>query len=267
MSFHMFERTNLLPHTLGHYIPTFAQLHHLCAKINAVAFNPAHTWTIWPTTNNPPPTTLHTTLLTLNTSILSPNISSEGWQTFAQLSTVGQELSSCKTDENWTNNKQNKVRGAKTHNKKLSSQPYTPSLSYNMSTLVLSRSPPSATLSFHNMYRFGGAQCAKTNNSSSNAVPTTKEGGLKFFFPQPTVFEIFLVVKIEKHCSIVFLSFYVSKLFPNIIYYNKASFIFSFSFFFPLLLIFVDNVIYFFVSMHLCIELTISLLNFVPVSI
>ena len=51
-----------------------------------------------------------------------------------------------------------------------------------------------------------------------------------FFFQQPTVFEFFLVVTIEKHCAIVSLSFYVSKLFPDIIYYNKASFIISFTF-------------------------------------
>ncbi len=183
MLIHRFDPTNLILLNSGHSLLTFAQLRHLCQKFYAVAFNPVHKWPIWPTTHNRPPPTLHTTLHTINTPILSPNMSADGWQTFAQLSKLWQELSSCNTHTNWTNNKQHKVGHAKTHNKKLSSQPYTPSLAYNMYTLLLFRSLPSATLSSHYVQRFGGAQCAKTTTPAATQCQGQRREAGSFFFP------------------------------------------------------------------------------------
>ena len=182
MSFRMFERTYLLPHTVGHYIPTFAQLPNLCAKINAVAFNPAHTWTIWPTTNNPPPTPLHTTLLTINTSILSPNISSEGLQTFAQLSTVWQEFSSRNTDASWAKNKKNNGERGKNRQKKLSSKPNHPSLAYNIPLRLLFRSPPPNPPNFTLCAQKQRCTTHQDNNHSKQGRQRPKRRRKKFFF-------------------------------------------------------------------------------------
>ena len=257
MFIHMFDPTSLLHHPSVNSLPTFAQFHHLCQKLYAVAFNPQHKWPFWPTTHNYHPPTKHTTVHTLNTPILSHNMSSEGWQIFAQLSTAWQELSSCHTHDNCANNTKQKVGEAKTQHKKLCCQPYTPSLAYNMHTLLLFRSHPSATLSSHYVHRFGGAQCAKTQTPAATKCQRQRREARTFFSPQTNRFcDLFRYNICVTLCECFLLVFSFSKLFQDIIYYNKPSFIFS-----------SDNVIYFFVSMHLCIELTISLLHFVPVSI
>ncbi len=234
MFIHMFDPTSLLPHPSGNYLPTFAQVHHMCQKFNAVAFNPQHKWSFWPTTHNHLPPTLHTTLHTLDTLILSPNMSSEGWQTLAQLSTEWQELSSRNTHANGANNTKQKVGGAKTHNKKLCSQPYTSSLAYNMSTLLLFRPPPSATLSSHYVHRFGGAQCAKTKTPAATKCQRQRREAWTFFFPPTNRFcDLFRYNISVTLCECFLLVFFFSKLFQDIIYYNQPSFIFYFSFFPP----------------------------------
>ena len=164
-------------HVPSYFCQIFAQSEHLCAKLLHQDCNDAHRWKGQPKNEHDKKRTFHTNTHHQNNAERTLHMSGTHLPIFAQLQQLWLEFYSTNIDPNCQ--KSQKTRGLHWENKqqKLSWEPISLYLAYNMTPRLLYRTPPSATLSWHCVHRCGGAHCAKNTIPDSKEVTTTKEGG------------------------------------------------------------------------------------------
>jgi hypothetical protein len=183
---------NPIPST---FCPIFAQLEHLCAKLLHQDCNDAHRWKGQPTNAHEKKRTFHTITNHQNNVEGTLHMSGTHLPIFAQSQQHNQEFSSPNIHPNWQKSKKTRGVGWEKLHKKLSPESNDLYLAYNMTLRVLYRPPPLHHPVFTLCAPLWRCTLCQEHNTTSKQLPTTKEGGKKFFFVHlPPVRSIFLII-------------------------------------------------------------------------
>ena len=130
---------------------------------------------------------------------------------FAQLEPLWQEFYSRNIDPNWQRSEKTRGVGGENTHKKLSCEPNSLHLAYNIPLSLLYRSPPLTTLTSHYVHRNSGAHLTKTTTTASKEGNDQMEEDRSFFFPPTHRFSDlsrYNRLNVIQHFSVLFLSLF-----------------------------------------------------------